>query len=328
MTFWRNTFMRVSLSLAAAVIALGTIGATTATAAWPEKPVRILVSFPPGGGSDLVARLLAENLTKELGQQFVVQNKPGAAGTVATTALKKAKADGYTFMLSNLTPFNVAPVRFPNTPYDPIDDFTHVSYIGAVYLGLFVSPKVGVKTLAELIAKAKKEPGKLDYGTSGVGSWGHVVSAQFKALTGVDMVHIPYKGSRPMRLDFRSGVVPITFDALPQNLPAIKEGLAIPLAISSKSRIPTSANIPTFMEQGLLISAENWLGITAPAGLNSTIASKVDAALQKAKATEKVKKQFATWGVSQRPMTSAQFRDFVAAEGKAWRPLVKKAIAK
>ena len=317
--------LTLTLTLFAASMTLAT---THAMADWPEKPVRILVSFPPGGGSDLVARLLAEELTTELGQQFVVENKPGAAGTVATTALKEAAPDGYTFMLSNLTPFNVAPVRFPDTPYDPIKDFAHVAYIGAVYLGIFVSPDLGVSTLAELIAKAKAEPGTLDYGTSGVGSWGQVVSAQFKTLAGVEMEHIPYKGSGPMRRDFQGGVIPMTFDALPQNLPAIADGKALPLAISATTRIPTSPDIPTFMEQGLAISAENWLGISAPAGLDPAIAAKMDDALTKALATDKVMKQFATWGVSQKTMTGAEFQAFVAAQAEAWKPLVQAAIAK
>lgn len=327
MKILQNAGLRI-LTLAFCALAVAAVGsADKASADWPEKPVRILVSFPPGGGSDLVARLLAEELTADLGQQFVVENKPGAAGTVATTALKEAAPDGYTFMLSNLTPFNVAPVRFPDTPYDPIKDFTHVAYIGAVYLGIFVSPDLGVSSLDELISKAKAEPGKIDYGTSGVGSWGQVVSAQFKTLTGVEMEHIPYKGSGPMRRDFRGGVIPMTFDALPQNLPMIVEGKAIPLAISSSERIPTSPDIPTFIEQGIDITAENWLGISAPAGLDGVIVTKMDASLAKALASDKVKKQFAVWGVSTKSMLGTDFPAFVASQAEAWRPLVQAAIA-
>ena len=196
--------------LATAIAALATAALPVAAdTAWPERPVRILVSFPPGGSSDLVARLLSEKLSAQLGQQFVVENKPGAAGTVAASALQQAAPDGYTLMLSNLTPFNVAPIRFPDTPYDPIDDFDHITYVGTVHLGLFAAPSVDAADLAAFVEKAKAEPGFYEYGSSGVGSWGHIIAEQFQAETGAELFHIPYKGSGPMRLDFMSGVVPM-----------------------------------------------------------------------------------------------------------------------
>ncbi|MBF0277919.1 MAG: tripartite tricarboxylate transporter substrate binding protein [SAR324 cluster bacterium] len=301
---------------------------STANAAWPEKPVRIIVSFPPGGASDLVARLLGKHLTDELGQQFVVENKPGAAGTVAATALKKANGDGYTFMLSNLTPFNVAPTRFPNTPYDPIKDFTHVTYIGTVHLGLLVKPELGVKDLTSFIKLMKAKAGDYDYGTSGVGSWGHIISAQFKSLTSTDIVHIPYKGSGPMRLDFRSGTIPVIFDAVPQNMPVIQDGTAILLAVTANERQKNLPNVPTFTENGYSIVAENWLGFSAPSGLDPAIAKQIDAALQKVMNLEAVKKQFAVWGLVRTPKSSEEFSAYVAEKFEEWKPLVKAAMKK
>ncbi len=299
-----------------------------AYAAWPEKPVRILVSFPPGGASDLVARLLAKHLGDALGQQFVVENKPGAAGTVATVALKSSPGDGYTFMLSNLTPFNVAPTRFPDTPYDPVRDFTHVTYIGTVHLGLFVKPELGTPDLEAFIAKMKAEPGNYDHGTSGVGSWGHIISVRFNSLTGTDIVHIPYKGSGPMRLDFRGGVIPVIFDAVPQNLPAVEEGSAIALAVTATERVDNLPDVPTFRELGLDIVAENWLGLSAPAGLDPAIATRIDGALQTAMARPDVKAQFATWGLVRRSMSSAEFSAYVARQFEEWKPLVQAAMRK
>jgi tripartite-type tricarboxylate transporter receptor subunit TctC len=325
---YRKLIFLTSTMLLSSVFALGSAALSSAYAAWPEKPVRILVSFPPGGSSDLVARLLAKHLTDDLGQQFVVENKPGAAGTVAATALKKAGGDGYTFMLSNLTPFNVAPTRFPDTPYEPIKDFTHVTYIGAVHLGLFVRPDVGVDNLKSFIELMKAKAGDYDYGTSGVGSWGHIMSARFKSLTETDIVHIPYKGSGPMRLDFRSGVVPIIFDAVPQNVPVVKEGSAVLLAVTANQRLNNLPDVPTFTELGHDIVAENWLGLSAPAGLDADISKQIDTAMQKAMNLAEVKKQFAIWGLVRTSKSSDEFSAYVAATFEEWKPLVKSAMKK
>lgn len=319
----------LSLCAAAAAFGLtaGTAAAQTATA-WPEKPVRILVSFPPGGSSDLVARLLAKELGEKLGQQFIVENKPGAAGTVAAMALKDAANDGYTFMLSNLTPFSVAPTRFPDTPYDPLTDFTHVSYIGTVHLGLFVRPGLGVADLESFIALAKDKPDSLDYGTSGVGSWGHIVSVDFTDKTATKLVHIPYKGSGPMRLDFRADVVGAMFDAIPQNLPAVADNEAIPLAVTATERIDTLPDTPTFRELGYDIVAENWLGFSAPADLDPEISAKLDTTLQEVMALPQVDAQFETWGIIRSTKTTAEFSDYVARQFEDWKPLVMKAAGK
>lgn len=317
---------RRTLLAASAILLAATTSATWAQTAWPERPVKILVSFPPGGGSDLVARLLSEKLSDDLGQQFVVENKPGAAGTVAASALKGADADGYTLMLSNLTPFNVAPVRFPDTPYDPIADFDHITYIGTIHLGLFAAPSVGQSDLAGFIDAAKSDPGGLEYGSSGVGSWGHVIAEQFQNVTETELFHIPYKGSGPMRLDFRGGVVPVIFDAVPQNLPSVEEGTAIPLAVSANKRIASLPDTPTFVEVGYDVVAENWLGISAPAGVPDDIKDKLDTALVKAMELDDVKAQFATWGLARDAKTSAEFTAYVNNQLERWTPLVESAL--
>ncbi len=315
---------RTLLTTAIATLAVGALPAVAQTD-WPERPVRIIVSFPPGGSSDLVARLLSEKLSASLGQQFVVENKPGAAGTVAASALQQAEPDGYTLMLSNLTPFNVAPIRFPDTPYDPIADFDHITYIGTVHLGLFAGPSVGVATLAEVIDLAKADPGKYEYGSSGVGSWGHIIAEQFQDETGTELFHIPYKGSGPMRLDFKGGVVPMIFDAVPQNLPAVAEGTAIPLAVSARERIASLPDVPTFTEAGFDIVAENWLGVSAPAGVPDDIKAKLDTALTEAMQSADVMVQFDTWGLIREPKSSKDFADYVAAQLSTWTPLVEAA---
>ncbi|MDB6179104.1 tripartite tricarboxylate transporter substrate binding protein [Paracoccus sp. Z330] len=309
---------------------MAAIFATTALPAfaqddWPERPVRILVSFPPGGSSDLVARLLAEKLSVSLGQQFVIENKPGAAGTVAAQALQQAQPDGYTLMLSNLTPFNVAPVRFPDTPYDPIADFDHITYVGTVHLGLFAAPSAEITDLDSLVNMARSQPGLLEYGSSGVGSWGHVIAEQFQDESGAELFHIPYKGSGPMRLDFMGGVVPTIFDAVPQNLPAVAEGTAIPLAVSAPERIASLPDVPTFIEAGYPIEAENWLGVSTPAGVPAAIKATLDAALTDAMALPEVQAQFDTWGLIREPKSNEAFSSYVQDQLTRWTPLVQAA---
>lgn len=317
----RRTLLAVT---AASIAALAT--PTISQTSWPERPVRILVSFPPGGSSDLVARLLSEKLSSSLGQQFVVENKPGAAGTVAATALQEAAPDGYTYMLSNLTPFNVAPIRFPDTPYDPIADFDHITYIGTVNLALFVSPELEITTLEAMIEAAQAEPEKYEYGSSGVGSWGHVIAEHFQNVTDTELFHVPYKGSGPMRLDFRSGVVPAIFDAVPQNLPSVEEGTAVALAVSATKRLSSLPDVPTFSELGYDVVAENWLGVSAPAGVPDEIMAKLDAALADAMASDDVLAQFDTWGLVRSPKTTAEFSDYVASQLEQWTPLVQTAL--
>ncbi|WP_299816788.1 tripartite tricarboxylate transporter substrate binding protein [uncultured Roseibium sp.] len=314
---------RLTIALLAAGLSVTAPAAYAAD--YPERPVRILVSFPPGGSSDLVARLLSEKLSSELGQQFVVENKPGAAGTVAATELKNAANDGYTLMLSNLTPFSVAPTRFPDTPYDPVEDFTHIAYIGAVHLGMFASPELGTPDMAAFTEKARAEPGVLDFGSSGVGSWGHVFAVAFANEADVELSHIPYKGSGPMRLDFRAGVIPVIFDAVPQNLPNVEEGNAIPLAVSAPERLATLPDTPTFVELGYDIVAENWLGISAPAGIDAKITGTLQEALATALQSDDVVKQFDTWGIIRSDMSSEAFADYVAASAESWAPLVRQA---
>ena len=231
-------------------------------------------------------------------------------------------------MLSNLAPYSIAPTLFRKLPYDALKDFTHVSYIGTVYLGLFVSPKLGVKNLDDFVKKAKAEPGKLDFGSSGVGSWSNVIGFQFNKLANIDLVSIPYKGSRPMRQDFRGGVIPIMFDALPQNIPALQDGSAIALAISAPQRTKSNPELKTFKEQGFDIVAENWLGLTAPAGLDNSIAQKIDSALVDIIALPAVQEKFNFWGLIHERKSTAEFQAYVADQIQKWKPLIISSGAK
>jgi tripartite-type tricarboxylate transporter receptor subunit TctC len=305
------------------------LAATSARAQtpWPSRPIRLYVSFPPGGSSDLVARLLGQFMSERLGQPFVVDNRPGGGGSIAAVALQREAADGHALMLSNLAPFSIAPTQMKAVPYDTMRDFTHVSYIGGVHLVLVASPRTGITSLQDLIARAKREPGKLNYGSSGQGSWSHVVGEFFKAKAGVDIVHVPYRGSAPMRQDFLAGTLELYFDSLPQNLPSIRAGEGRALGVSSAERLALAPDIATFREQGQDIVVENWLGFSAPAGLPTAIAERIDQAVKAAIALPQVQAQFAQWGVVHRAMSPQAFSDYVARELAAWRPMIIEAGA-
>jgi len=295
--------------------------AAWAQAAWPSKPVRIVVSFPPGGTSDIVARLIGQHLTDKFGQQFLVDNRPGAGGTVAAELVKKEAPDGYTLILANNAPFTIAPTQFQKIPYDPIKDFTHIVYIGASAPGLMVQPSLGVKDLKGFIELAKKDP-KMSYGSSGVGSISHILGEAVKKKAGITMVHVPYKGSAPAIQDFKAGVLKTYYDLLAQNVPMIKAGEAVAIAVAAPQRISQAPDVPTFREQGLDIVLENWLGLSGPAGMSPELTKRIHGAVTEVLALPAVKERLNTWGVETRAMSSADYTQFVAQQIEVWRPLI------
>lgn len=318
-------FSRRLLCLAAAAVAalavLPTSSAWAQAADWPSKPVRIVVTFPPGGTSDIVARLLGQHLTEKLGQQFLVDNRPGAGGTVAGALVAKEAPDGYTLILANNAPFTIAPTQFKKIPYDPIKDFTHVAYLGASAPGLMVQPSLGVKDLKGFIELTKKDP-KISYGSSGVGSISHILGEGVKKKAGISMVHVPYKGSAPAIQDFKAGVLKTYYDLLAQNVPMIKAGEAVALAVAAPQRISQAPDVPTFREQGIDIVLENWLGVSGPAGMNPELTKKIHDAFGDAMKLAAVKERLSTWGVETRVMTTPEYTKFVTEQIDVWRPLI------
>ncbi|TCT06148.1 Bug family tripartite tricarboxylate transporter substrate binding protein [Aquabacter spiritensis] len=316
----RRALLGSALALAAAV-ALPSPGAFAQASDWPQKPIRIVVTFPPGGTSDIVARLIGQNLTERLGQQVLVDNRPGAGGTVAAELVRKEAPDGYTLILANNAPFTIAPTQFKKIPYDPVKDFTHIAYIGASAPGLMVQPSLGVKDLNGFVALAKADP-KLTYGSSGVGSISHILGEAVKKKAGIQMVHVPYKGSAPAIQDFKAGVLKSYYDLLAQNVPMIKSGEAVAIGVAAPERISQAPDVPTFREQGLDIVLENWLGVSGPAGMPPELVAKIHDAVAAAVATPAVKDKLSTWGIETKPMTSAQYAAFVADQIAVWRPLI------
>ena len=313
---------RRALLHGAAAAGASWLGIGAAQSPWPTRPVKILISFPPGGSSDFVGRALAPFLAEQLGQPFVIDNRPGAGGMIAAEALRKEVPDGYHFMISNNAPFTIAPTQFRNIAYDAVRDFTHIAYLGSTYGGCVAHPKLGVKNLGELVAKARLSPGKLTFGSSGVGSIGHIVGETFKRTAGIDMLHVPYKGAGPLRQDLLGGVVDMQFEGVLGNLGFLRAGALVALGTASTERLPPVPELATFREQGIDMTVENWHGMTAPAGLPVAISSRVYAVLTALLQRKDVIDKLAVYGVFHRPMTGPAFNAFLAAQIELWRPQI------
>ena len=316
-----------SVSRRRALQALGALGASLPLAgltqtAWPTRPVKIVISFPPGGSSDFVGRTLAPFLAEQLGQPFVVDNKPGAGGMIAADALKKEAPDGYTFMISNNAPFSIAPTQFKNVSYDPVKDFTHLTYLGSTYGGCVASHKLGARNLGDLVAKARANPGKLTFGSSGTGSIGHIFGETFKRIAKVDMLHVPYKGAAPLRQGMLGGEVDAMFESVTGNLPFLKAGTMVALGSASPDRLEPVPDLPTFREQGFDMTSENWHGLTAPPGLPPAIANRIHQVLLALMQRKDVLDKLAVYGVFYKPMTGPAFNAYVAAQVDYWRPQI------
>jgi tripartite-type tricarboxylate transporter receptor subunit TctC len=320
MKFDRRTLLGAGL---ATVATLAAPAAIAAPGAWSSEPVRIVVTFPPGGTSDLVARLLAKHLDSDFGQKAVVDNRPGAAGTVAADYVARQDPDGTTLILSNNAPFTISPTRFKSIPYKPIDGFAHIAYIGASAPGLFVQPSLGINTVKDYIDHAKKK--ELTYGSSGVGSISHILGEAVDASLAVKSIHVPYKGSSPSIQDFRAGVLDMFYDMVVQNSEMIEDKEAVAIAIASPERNPELPDVPTFREQGYDIVIENWVGLSAPAGMDPGMVTTIHDTVLAVFANPEVQKRLTKLGITHRAMSTEEYTSFVANSIEVWAPLIKAA---
>ena len=296
---------------------------------WPTRPVHVIVTFPPGGSSDIVARLLAVPLQAELGQPVIIDNRPGAGGTIGAQEVARAAPDGYTLLLSNSAPISISPAMQDQPRYDPVKAFSHVAYIGSVANVFVIHPSVPAKNMAELIAWIKAEKNPVNYGSGGVGSIGHIVGETLKKDFGLRMEHVGYKGSSPMHNDLLGGTIKLAIDTLPQNVPFMRDGKLRAIAVTSPARAPMAPDVPTVQELGQKkLVAENFLGISGPAGLPRNVVERLHAANRKALADPKIAQRLAELGVQGRDMSPAQFTAFVAAQVKDWYQPVKDSGAK
>ena len=320
---------RSMLVLGMAGVAMALVQAPVVAQTWPRAPIKMVVTFPPGGSSDIVARVLGPLLGEKLGQSVVIDNRPGAGATIGGKAVADAPADGYTLMLSNTTPISISPFMLERAPYDPVKSFTHIFYIGSVPNVFIVHPSVPVKNMGEFLAwlKAQKDP--VPFGSGGVGSIGHIVGEIFKNNTGTSLNHVPYKGSSPMHNDLLGGTIKVAVDSLPQNLQYMKGGQLRLLAVTSRERMATVPELPTVVEAGFPnLVAENFLGISGPAGVPRDVVEAVHRAMAEIIKRPDVIRKLDDLGISPRAMSPADFTKFVADQVGAWAPAVRSSGAR
>jgi tripartite-type tricarboxylate transporter receptor subunit TctC len=302
---------------------------TAARAEWPERAVKIVAPFAPGGTADTLGRLVAAHLSERLKQSFVVENKPGAGGAVGSELVSKAEPDGYTFVVSGIASHVIAPNLPRGTPYDPLKDFTHVALFGGPPAVFAVNPDLPAKTLKEFVALAKSQPGKLTYGSPGNGTQGQLVAELFKREAGINLVHVPYKGASRAVQDLLGGQISSVSTTLTTASGQIKGGRARGLALSSAKRLADYPDIPTFAEQGYPnIIGTVWFSLSGPAGVPADIVNKLNAEVREALKSPQVRERVRHDGIEPNDLDAAQFTAFVAEELKRWAPIVKASGAK
>lgn len=320
---------RRNLLRAGALVSMSTLAPLAQAQAWPSKVIKLIVTFPPGGSSDIVARLIAPSLSASLGQSVIVENRPGAGATLGAAEVARAAPDGYTFMLSNTAPISLSPFMLDKAPYDPIKSFTHIAYIGAVANCFVIHPSVPANNMAEFIAWAKAQKDPVNYGSGGVGSIGHIVGEMMRSQAGIALQHIGYRGSAPMHNDLVGGTIKFAIDTLPQNIPFMEANKLRGLAVTSPKRSPIAASLPSVTEVGLPnLVAENFFGLSAPAGLPAPMVEAMHRHIQTALKDAKVAKVLEDSGIASRPMSVEQFQQFVTQQVAQWSPAVKASGAK
>jgi tripartite-type tricarboxylate transporter receptor subunit TctC len=314
-----------ALLLTAALIAA--LGAGQAQAQdYPARAITLVVSTAAGGGNDIMARVIGDRMSRTLGQQVVVENRPGAGGTTATRQIAKSEPDGYTLGLGNTGTLAQGPAFYSNAGYDPIKDFAPIGLIAYAPLSVVVHPSVPANTLRELIALAKKEPGKLTYGSGGAGTPNHLTGVLFEQAAGVKLVHVPFRGSGPAVAALVGNHVPIMFAGLPSVIGNIKNNLVRPLALASPKRSSVLPDLATAAESGLPgFEAAQRYGLIAPAGTPPAVVARLNKALQEALTSDEVKAKIAAEGAEAVPGTPADYAKDIASEWAKWSKVVKDA---
>jgi tripartite-type tricarboxylate transporter receptor subunit TctC len=304
-------------------------GGAQAQSAWPSKPIRIVVPFAAGGTTDILARSLAPELQKALGQPVVVDNKPGAGGNLGAAEVARAVADGHTLLMGTVGTHAINVALYPKLPFDPVKDFTPVTLVAGVPNVLVMNPAraeaMGIKDVPSLIAHAKKNPGKLNMASSGNGTSIHLSGELFKTSTGTFMLHFPYRGSGPALIDLIGGNMDLMFDNLPSSMPHIKSGRLKALAVTSAVRSAALPDTPTIAEAGPVkgFEASSWFGLLAPAGTPPEVVNRLQQETAKALASPAIKERLLAQGAIPGGGTPAEFGSFIAAETRKWAAVVK-----
>jgi tripartite-type tricarboxylate transporter receptor subunit TctC len=310
------------------LLLLGLLVATASQAQYPNKPVRVLVGYAAGSSTDIVGRVMADRLTAYWKQNVYVETRAGAAGNLAADAAAKAPGDGYTLLFAQ-NGLAISAAALPNLPFRAETDLVPLAPVAATPHILIVAPDFAAKNVAELIAKAKAEPGRLSFASSGVGNSDHLCGELFNLMAGLQAIHVPYKGGAPAALDVMGGRIGYYFAGMPVGLPLAKSGKARALAVTSKARFPGAPDIPTVAEQGLPdYEATLWQGFFAPASVPADLAARIAADIQKVVALPETKEKLQGAGVSLFEDSHANFKKFFPAEIEKWRGVVKKANLK
>lgn len=316
-------------SLAAALAAgIGLLfGASAALAqSYPARPVRFIVPFPPGGSADVLARTLAPRIAEGLGQTVVVENRPGAGTAIGAKATADAPPDGYTIMLGTVSSHAMNPGLNPKVGYDPVRDFSPVTLVASIPFALVVHPTMPTKSVRELIDLARANPGRLNYASAGSGTSNHLAGELFKSMGGIDMVHVPYKGSAPALNDLLAGQVNLMFDLVLTAAPHVRANSLRVLAVTGPKRSGVMPDVPTVRESGLPdYEVSAWFGVFGPAGVPAAIVSRLNTEIVRAVGHPEVRERLASQGADAVTSTPAEFAAYVRAEAARWADVVKRA---
>ncbi len=308
-------------ALAALAIVLACAGGALAQG-WPNRPIRMIVPYTPGGYTDLMARLVGNKISEALGQPIIFENKPGANAIIGTDVVAKAAPDGYTFG-TVIAAHAVNATLNPKLPYDTLKDFSYVSLMSVAPLIMIAHPSLPASNVQELIALAKAKPGELNFASSGVGAAAHLTMEMFKSRTGIDMQHIPYKGTAGALQDVIGGRINVMFDVVGPLMPQVRSGLAKSIVVTAKERIPAASDVPTMAEQGVSdFVSGTWAGIIAPAGTPKEIVDRVSAEAKKALADPALQAKLVEQGIVAVGSTPDDFRAFVGEEIARWKKVI------
>lgn len=319
--------IRILKFLAAALAAVVSVtNIAVAADNYPLRPIRLIVPVPPGGAADFTGRIIGTKLSESLGQNVLVENRPGAAGTIASEIIAQSAPDGYTLMLSSSTTHGIAPLVYKKLSYDALKSFTHIVLINTVPAVMVVHQSIPVNSVKEFVALAKAKPNTFLFGSSGNGGPPHLLGELFKSVTGVSMTHVPYKGSGPAVVDLAAGRLHVMLDGLPSLLNQIKAGKLKPLAAASSKRSNVLPELPTMAEAGYPgIEGGLWFGISGSAGIPSVAVERIVKEVIRIVAAEDVVARFDTVGAFASPLDSKQYTEFIRKELAKWGPVVKSA---
>jgi tripartite-type tricarboxylate transporter receptor subunit TctC len=317
--------MGFHVSKACAVVALA-ISAAAHAQVYPSKPIRMIVAYPPGGGTDIVGRMVAQKLGEALGQNVVIENRGGASGNIGTEIAARAAPDGYTVLMGNVAPNAINVSLFRSLPFDPVADFAPVSLVASTPNILVVHPSTPARTVKEVIALARARPGTLNFASAGVGSSSHLAGELFRVLAGADIVHVPYKGAGPAMVDVLSGQVQLYFATMPAAMPHVKSGKLVPIAVTSARRSPALPELPTIAESGVAgYEASTWYGLLAPAHTPGPAVARLHEGILKILGEAELRERLTDQGFEPVGDSPQEFAAYIRSEIAKWGKVIRDA---